>query len=116
MSDRELKKRLQDALPERETPAFDAVWRRAEREVRQSRRRYAAFSAVAASAALAAIIGGLWSRQTLEADEYLIADSILNRTQWTAPSDALLPEHRFDIYREIPLQLESTETSEGTFL
>ena len=117
MSEQELKRRLQNAMPEKPVPGFEAVWARAEDEVRQSRKRYAVFSALAASLALAAIIAAPWnSQQEFAADEYLIADSILNRTQWIAPSDALMPRRQFDIYRDMPLQMESTEFSEGTLL
>ncbi len=49
-------------------------------------------------------------------DEFLIAAALLENTSWAAPSDVLLPQHRFDIYREIPAFIESTKLEEGTLL
>jgi len=49
-------------------------------------------------------------------DEYLIADALMNSTSWTAPSDSLMPQHQFDIYREIPFPDPSTISEEGSLL
>ena len=67
--------------------------------------------------AMIAIVAGLWSSQEAGmSDDYLIADSLLNTTQWSAPSDALMPTHEFDIYQELPVLLESTKPAEGALL
>ena len=120
MSDDELKHALgnaQGAAHKEETPDFDAVWAAAERQHDVARRRYAAFSGVAAALAIVAIVAGLWpAQQAGPTDDYLIADSLLNSTQWLAPSDALMPQHRYDIYQEILFPLESTDLNEGSLL
>ena len=43
-------------------------------------------------------------------------DELVASTTWVAPSDSLLPEHRFDIFQELPEMFESTGTEEGTLL
>ena len=120
MSDNDIKEQLQDALGavhKQAPPAFDDVWAAAERQHQQARRRYASFSGIAATVAVVAIVAGLWSSQDAERpDDYLIAESLLNSTQWSAPSDTLMPQHEFDIYREIPSLMESTDPEEGTLL
>ena len=120
MNDDDLKEQLQNALGvvHKQAPlAFDEVWAAAEMRHRQAGRRYRTFSGIAAAVAMVAIVAGLWpAQQTEMADEYLIADSLLNLTQWSAPSDALMPQHQFDIYQEIPFLMESTDLEEGTLL
>ena len=120
MSDNDIKELLKDthgAIQRSEPPAFDKVWAAAESQHLKERRRYVTFSGMAAAVAMVAIVAGLWSSQEAEtSDDYLIADSLLNTTQWSAPSDALMPTHQFDIYREIPFLMESTDLEEGTLL
>jgi len=120
MSDDNIQNVLKDALSaahQESPPTFDVVWTAAERRHRRSRRRYAAFGGIAAAAVMVAVVTGLWpSQETALTDEYLIADALLNATQWSAPSDALMPQHRYDVYREIPFLLESTELNEGSLL
>ncbi len=120
MSDNDLGNVLRDALravhKERAAEFADA-WAAAEQRHQQARRRYATISGVAAAIAVVAVVAGFWpSRQAAPTDEYLIADSLLNSTQWLAPSDALMPQHRYDIYQEIPILLESTGLEEGLLL
>jgi hypothetical protein len=120
MNDRELRGRLKESLVAhqgQEPPAFDKVWSAAEMQYLEGRRLYAAFSGIAAVVAVVAVVAGLWSAdEAMLADEFLIADSLLNETQWSAPSDALLPQHRFDIYREVPFPMELTNPDEGSLL
>ena len=47
---------------------------------------------------------------------YIDTDELLETTSWSAPSDSLLPQHQFDIYGEIPVIIESTETYGGALL
>ena len=120
MSDNDIRDALQDALGavHRQQPtAFDDVWSAAELRHQRAKRRYATFTGIAAALAMITVVAGLMSSQEARmTDEYLIADSLLNATQWTAPSDALMPQHQFDIYQEVPVLMESTDLDEGTLL
>lgn len=120
MSDNELRDRVKGALSsqqEQEVPAFDKVWSAAESQYLEGRRMYATFTGIAAALAVVTVVAGLWSAQeTPPDDDYLIANSLLNETQWSAPSDALLPQHQFDIYREVPFPTELTNPDEGLLL
>lgn len=123
MNEEEIREKLKQAANAAEKdgpPSFDETWVIAETHFVQSRsrfRRYGAVMAAAAAIALVAITVALWPAQQAElADDYFIADALLNSTSWTAPSDALMPEHQFDIYQGIPLLDESTNTYEGSLL
>jgi len=120
MSDNDIQEHMKDAygaVQRPEAPAFDKVWAAAESQHLNERRRYATFSGLAAVLAMVAIVAGLWSSEEAEiSDDYLIAESLLNTTQWSAPSDTLMPTHQFDIYQEIPFLMESTDLEEGTLL
>lgn len=123
MNDRELKNAVRDAVGRREEmdiPAFDAVWSAAEARYRRARRQNRALGALAAAVALVAVailVAGVPRDNTAPTgDEFLIADALMNATHWQAPSDALLPEYRDDIYGEIPLLMESGEFDEGSLL
>ncbi len=120
MSDNDIEDVLRNALGavhKEDPPDFDNVWCAAEQRHRQSGRRYAIFSGIAAALAMIAVVAGLWSSQQAGInDEYLIADSLLNSTQWSAPSDTLMPQHQIDIYQEIPFPMESTDLYEGPLL
>ena len=120
MSDSEIRDQIKDALRavhKRKPPAFGKVWAAAELQHLEARRRYATFSGIAAAIAVVTVVSGLWSPEEAGiTDEYLIADSLLNGTQWSAPSDALMPQHEFDIYREMPFPTESTDLDEGSLL
>lgn len=104
-----------DALHKEVPPAFDEIWTGAEAQHRRERRRYATFAAIAAGIAIV-VIGLVSSRDVELRDEFLIADSLLNSTQWSAPSDVLLPRHQYDIYREVPFLVEPTNFDEGSLL
>jgi len=123
MNEQEIKERLKQAaraVQQDDTPSFDETWVVAESHFVKSRsgyRRYGAVATIAAAIALAALTIVLWPAQQAElADDYFIADALLNSTSWTAPSDALMPEHQFDIYQGIPLLDESTKPYEGSLL
>ena len=117
MSDNGIREQLKDAMGAahgNESPAFAKMWTAAGLQHHKSRRRYATFSGIAA---LITVVAGFRSIQEAEIpDEYLIADSLLNGTQWSAPSDTLMPQHEFDVYRELPSQMESTNLDEGSLL
>lgn len=97
-------------------PDFDTVWARAEASVAQRRRRTRAIGGLAAAAALVAfvVIGQL--RPVEQSWQFVDPDDFASSTSWVAPSDVLLPEHRFDIYGEIPVLIESTKDDEGALL
>ena len=93
-------------------PPFDRVFDAAEQQLRRSRRRNRWYAgAVAAAVVTAAVIGF----RTSEPD-YIQVDDLMATTQWTAPSDVLLPTREFDIYQELPVLLESTKPAEGALL
>ena len=123
MNEDQVRQNLKDAYQSAEgkPPSFDEVWAAAEvrhgRLRMQSRRRFRTIGGIAAAVAVIGITLGLWPEQQVElTDEFLIADSLLNSTSWSAPSDSLMPEHQFDIYQEIPFLIESTNSLEGTLL
>ena len=93
MSESDIRDQLKDALAavhQQEPPAFDDIWAAAELRHLNARRRYAIISGIAVAIAMVAVVAGLWSlREAVTTDEFLIADSLLNTTQWAAPSDAL---------------------------
>ena len=89
-------------------PGFAKVYGAAERQLRKRRRvQFASLATIAASVMLA--IGLIPS----EEDEftYVHVEELAATIYWSAPSDALLPVHTFDIYREIPEIFESTDMS-----
>lgn len=106
MTEEKLARQLRKDWPERVAPAFDEIWRRAERRGAVQRRRYARFASVAAAAAIAVIVLGSEGPH-VEQDYVEVAD-LLETTYWTAPSDTLMPEHQFDIYQDMPVLFEST--------
>lgn len=102
-------------------PSFDAVFTAAERRHRNSRQQFVGFAGAAVVATIAVtIIVTFNSRAPApESDplaEILPAVELMDSTAWTAPSDVLLPRHEFDIFRELPVLLESTESAEGALL
>ena len=92
-------------------PDFESVFRAAERQSRDRRR--IRFAGLAAAAALIAFALALLPVQE---DEFIYVDveELTATTQWSAPSDSLLPKHQFDIYRELPGMFESTDMSTST--
>jgi hypothetical protein len=120
MNEDDIRKFLNPAFDEAlrtDSPSFERVWANAETAYGYAQSRYRVFAGIAATVAVLAIAAGLWpAKQAEPGDDYLIADAIMNTTLWFAPSDSLLPEHQFDIYREIPFLDESTNALEGTLL
>jgi hypothetical protein len=117
-SDTALRTALRGAQARKETgrvPDFDGVWAGASKRAKApgSRRRVIVGSAVAA--AVAAVAFGLLPQMN-DDSRYVDVGDLLETTSWSAPSDSLLPEHQFDIYRDIPTLIESTEDYGGTLL
>ena len=117
--DRQLQAAVQRGQKDAEAgrvPDFGAVWSGAESVVASRRRRVRVVGGLAASAALLAVMFFAQIRPTEQEWQFVDPDEFVNSTSWAAPSDVLLPEHRFDIYGEIPVLIESTETDRGTLL
>lgn len=113
---RKLKEAYDASQPAR-TSSFNETWASAKARFERSQHRYRVIGGIAAAVAVIGLAIGLWpARQAEFDDDYLIADALLNSTSWSAPSDMLMPEHQFDIYREIPFLIESTNSQEGSLL
>jgi hypothetical protein len=97
------------------TPDFDDVWEAASSRAALVRKRQ---RALAGSAAVAAVVAIAFAWLAPHEDEwrYIDAGGFLETTSWSAPSDTLLPEHQIDIYRDIPVLIESTGTNGGALL
>ena len=95
--------------------AFEDVWAAAEeRAARRGSGRFLGAIAVAASIVVAVAIGVM--RPAEHEWQFVNPEDFASSTSWVAPSDVLLPERRFDLYEEIPVLIESTETDEGALL
>jgi len=120
MDDEQLKKRLRQALAARQTgrtPAFETTLAAATERHRHAVRCYAYAAGAAAAAAMVAVTLGLWSSLPgRSAPEYLSEQALLGSTAWTAPSDVLLPEYEFDLYRDLPVLIEPTQLQDGALL
>jgi len=96
-------------------PAFEKVWAAASGKAAATRRRRFLLAGAVAAAVMLAIAIGL--RAPVK-NEWLYLDELelLETTGWSAPSDSLLPAREFDIYQDIPVLIESTETYGGALL
>ncbi len=117
-ADNTIREALRSEQAQRETgraPAFDELFGAAEvQATRDVRRRRAAFgiAAVTSIVAIAALL--LLPRETQW--QYVNPEDLAMGTTWVAPSDVLLPEHSVDIYRDIPVLIESTDSNGGALL
>ena len=103
--------------PDHAVPGFASVMQAARERNATGNTRYRLVAAFAIVASMAAITIAQWPNGGGSVDdEFLIAIAMFETTQWTAPSDALLPQHQFDIYRDMPVFMGSTEAEEGTLL
>ena len=116
MSNQELANAVRQANPaETAAPSFGKVWSAAEQEYQRSRRRYSWFASAAAVVAAVLVVLNA-APPTLNHGEYIEMAELLNSTTWAAPSDVLLPNYEFDIYRDLPALMESTKPVEGALL
>lgn len=118
-TDFELRKALQKGQRAAEAdrvPAFDEVWAGAEAQVARRKRRVRALGGLATAAAVVAVVAIGLMRPAEQEWQYVDPDELASGTSWVAPSDVLLPEHQFDIYGEVPVLIESTETDGGALL
>lgn len=97
---------------DRNAPSFESVWAAAEQ---RSQRRYGKHVAGLAAGAAALLVLGILTPIDDEV-RYVDVDELMESTSWSAPSDFLLPERRYDIYHDVPLLFESTELPGGTLL
>jgi hypothetical protein len=113
--DRKLRAEVNKAWPPSadSEPAFDDTWQAARARHSAARRRYRRIAGVAAIVAAAVI--ALYSESPTQ-ETYIHVADLLETTYWTAPSDVLLPERKFDIYQDMPVLFESTEPAGGTLL
>jgi hypothetical protein len=98
-------------------PSFDAVFSAAKARISRNRRRR--FASLAAAAAVAALAIAMLPNQQDDL-VFVNLDELIATTNWSAPSDSLLPTHQFDIYRELPQLIDlpdvSTKYDEGALL
>ena len=117
-SDSNIRHALQAEQAQREAgraPAFEQTFAAAEmRAARLVRRRRTAYG-IAAAAAVVAVAASLLLPRA-EDWQYVNPDDLATSTTWVAPSDVLLPEHSIDIYRDIPVLIESTDSNGGALL
>ena len=114
----DLRTALQKAQSDKEqgrVPGFDDVWSGAVRRARNANRRRRAFAATGIAAVAAVLVLRLWPSID-DGQRYIDLDDLLETTHWRAPSDSLMPEHEIDIYRDIPVLIESTDTYGGALL
>ena len=117
-SDNRLVNALRDAYAHAEgdvPPDFSRVWAAASARAAAARHRRHLLVASGAVAAVLAIAFGLRTPSENEW-RYIDADELLQTTGWSAPSDSLLPDREFDIYRDIPVLIESTDNYGGALL
>lgn len=112
--DEMLARALRKAQVAGSAPPFAALFRAAERRIRIRRRMQ--FTAVGAAAVIALV--AVYLQPVDRHDDFIYVDreELAASTSWSAPSDALLPTHEFDIYQEIPRLFESTEADGGALL
>jgi len=96
-------------------PDFDSTWAAAKRRAATMRTRRGVLAGVLVAAAVAVVAVGLLPPSDDDL-RFIDAEDLLGTTRWLAPSDSLLPVHQFDIYQDIPVLIESTETYGGTLL
>lgn len=96
-------------------PEFEDVWTAAGTRERWARNRQFFLAGSVAVVAVLAIAFGLMTPVD-EKWQYIDEDELFETTGWSAPSDSLLPNHEFDIYQNIPVLIESTESYGGALL
>lgn len=96
-------------------PDFDDAWAAALARAGAVRKRRGMLAGSVAAAAVAAVAFGLLAPPTHEW-RYIDKADLLWTTNWSAPSDSLMPAHQFDIYQDVPVLIESTETYGGALL
>ena len=117
--DKKLKAELKSSYDSKTgtAPDFDQTWLAAESRYRKSKRRYRTLTGIAASTALIAIVLSMQSQKPVQPlQDMNLAGGMMSSTQWTAPSDVLMPKHSVDVYQDIPSLIKSIELPEGSLL
>jgi hypothetical protein len=96
-------------------PGFAATWQAAQARHATNKTSYLRFASAAALMAAVLIGFNLQAPQSDNSTFIEVAD-LMESTNWSAPSDVLLPEHQFDIYQDMPVLIESTQTAGGSLL
>lgn len=105
----------QASAERRRPPEFDQIWAAAGARAASAKKRRFLLTGAAAVAAVLAIAFGL--RAPVEQEwRYIDKYELLETTGWSAPSDSLLPSHEVDLYRSVPVLIESTDNYEGALL
>jgi len=99
-----------------DAPPFDAVFAAAERRHGDSKRPYAGIAGAAVVAVAVMLMIEARAPTPDSMPKMLQVAELMDSTNWSAPSDVLLPTHEFDIYQELPVLLESTKPAEGALL
>ncbi|MBT8102384.1 MAG: hypothetical protein KJO95_05400 [Gammaproteobacteria bacterium] len=108
--------RQAEANPESgDIPDFDSVWAAAGDRVASQRTRRRVFAGSVVAAAVAAVALGLLMPRGADT-QFVDREELLGTTSWFAPSDSLLPERQLDIYQDIPVLIESTDSYGGALL
>ncbi len=108
-------RRAQARLEDGRVAPFEEVFSAAAARVRQRQLRQRVAGGAVAAAVVAAVVVSLLP--PAEPDwRFVDPETFASDTSWAAPSDVLLPERRFDIYDEIPVLIESTESDGGALL
>ena len=118
MNDEQLSRGLGAALDKKEAgkvPDFNNVLAAAEAQVASARRRRIYVGGIAAAAIVLAVIVRLAPPPQPDW-QYVDPEQFASSTSWEAPSDVLLPEHRVDLFEEIPVFIEGTNIDGGSLL
>lgn len=110
--------RVRTAMPQPDdVPQFDAVFAAAERRYRRRRGQRIRYGAAAAIGALVVTAFFVVDQEPpVQHGDYIEIAEIMNSTQWTAPSDVLLPRREFDVYTDLPDIPLSTDPAQGALL
>ncbi len=113
--DRQLAQTIRNAMPaDPQAPSFADAYAAASQQV--GRRRHRLHLLAAAAVAAIAVIVIVDTRPGVTEPGYIEMAELMETTSWTAPSDALLPDSRFDIYQDLPTLMKSTDGNGGALL
>ena len=113
--DQQLAQAIRNAIPaDPQAPSFAHAYAAAAQ--RAGRRRHRLHLVAAAAVAAIAVIVIVDTRPVVPRPGYIEMAELMETTSWTAPSDALLPDSRFDIYQDLPTLMKSTDGNGGALL
>ncbi len=113
--DQTLAQAISSAMPaDPQAPSFAHAFAAASQ--RAGRRRHRIHLLAAAAVAAIAVIVIVDTRPVVTQPGYIELAELMESTSWTAPSDVLLPDSRFDIYQDLPTLMKSTDGDGGALL